>query len=179
MPLWHLKLNPCRRFEMQKYSTVLCCILFSLVFIRTSLSINPCPIPTYLGKRVLCSPTSICASLRNRRAICIELPSRNSSTPCVCPEIYKPVCCRLELDEILFATWTTVNECECECDKGNVLFPYECSTPPTAIDVLCTREIDPTCCHLDNLDITFTADNPCMCIDARNGTIETRTVCML
>lgn len=93
---------------------------------------------------------------------------------CICPLIFKPVCCKKNDGTVK----TESNACFCECD-GKVLFDKPCpveETPtPRPLPCTCPLFVDPVCCK-DADGKLVTKSNSCFC-GCVAGTLSGGTAC--
>lgn len=80
--------------------------------------------------------------------------SHGTSSSCVCPALYRPVCCK---------TWagstTLSNSCQCDCAGGTVTSEGSC--PKLPVPCICGLLYSPVCCQTGE---TFASKgNPCEC----------------
>ncbi len=137
-------------------------VAFALVICFASASKpNPCGFQLNGESAFQCKSSTACAATFGsfRKAFCARLPPNPS---CICPKIFKPVCCRVLRPTLDTMIVTEPNSCSCGCRGGVVLFKGKCSAPPS-VPARCPRTMLPTCCYIRKFDLTVTASNPCIC----------------
>lgn len=127
------------------------------------------------GKKNSCAATIPYYGKRYR--FCASPPPPNPA--CICPALFKPVCCTVKKNKYISQTFTASNSCSCSCFKGSrVLFEGKCTSVPRK-NVICTLEFNPTCCYLKKFDLTFTTSNPCGCTSSAGGVIVSKRLCKI
>ncbi len=151
-------------------------VAFALVIcIVSAKKPNPCGFQLDGNIAFKCKEGTTCATTLwfLRKPFCAKQPLNPA---CICPAIFKPVCCRVPLRYWGTITVTESNSCTCGCSNGKVLFEGKCNRPPSKL-APCPRIFRPTCCYIRKFDLTVTASNKCICESVFGGVSAKQSIC--